>query len=348
MIHFQKCSAILFLIGMLAVLNCTYAQKTNQIKGEGLPGWVNEPHKFYSEAKYLVGVGSGDTRNAAEKDAIANIARVFRANVKVDQTVIENYLETQGKSGSELSVSSQLLKQTTIAANEELKNVKVDQAYFSQSEGIYYALAYLDRAETAELYRQDMAANDAKIQEHFANYKSSANKLHRFASLSKAKAVSAINDILDQQYQIITAGQTAPPPTISVNELDKEMRQLLDQIGVTLNPAAGTAEEVGDYLKETIGKFGFKIMSGAADFSFKYGLEINPTQLNQPNMVGFNWKLTIQVNDNVNQFALKSFNIEKRTVGISEGEARAKIMRAVRSELEKNFYKQFLNYINSL
>jgi len=348
MIIHKKVYLIIFLLTFIMLLNCTYAQKSNQVKGESTPGWVNEPHKYYSENKYLVGVGSGDTRSAAEKDAVGNIAKIFQSKVKVDQTLVENYFETMGKEGSELSQSSQMLRQTSIASNQDLKNIKIEEAFFSQTEGVYYVVALMDRAETAAFYVQDMANNDKKIQEHFTNYQNSGNKLHRFAYLNKAKMISAVNGILGQQYQIITGGQEAPVQSITENQIDKELRLLLDQITVTLSPAAGTADEVSDYLKETVGKIGFKIVQNSGDFSFKYSLDIKPTELNQPNTVAYNWKLTIQVNDNLNNFALKAFNIEKRTVAISEGEAKGKIMRLVRSELDKSFYKQFLNYVNSL
>lgn len=343
-----KISNIVIGVTLMLTSSCAATTPPNRMSTAGdIPDWVNNPHKAYPEAQYIVGVGSSDTRNGAEKNAIGNIAKVFQAVINVDETLIENYLESEREGKTDFSFSSQMLNRTSIGSQQELKNIKIDKVHFSSKDGLYYSLAYLDRAETAVLYKQDIKNNDQKITEYFDNYKKSTNKLNQYAYLNRCRTITAVNDLLRNQFQIITRGQEQIPVSIPISEIDREMKQLLDRISVALLAEENTPSAVGDYLNEVIGKFGFKIVTTGADFTINYGLSMNPTELNRENVVAYNWKLTVGVQDNVNNFALKSFNMDKRTTAISEGEVQSRIMRTVQSVLQKDFYKNFQEYLSS-
>lgn len=346
----QKIVICFLIINLFSFFSCASAppQKSNISTSSEFPEWINNPNSLYPDSRYIVGVGSGDTRQAAEKDAVGNIAKVFQSAITVDQTVIENYLEVEKNNQSSASFSSQMLNKTTVTSRQDLKNIKIDKVHFSSNDGLYYVLAYLNRAETALLYEQDIKANDAKIVEYYNNYKNTDNKLNKYGNLSKCKTITAVNDILRSQYQVLTKGQSQVPVSIPLSEIDKSMTELLNTITVAFYPGKDTPPETGDYLKETIGKIGFKIVKNQGDFNMNYSLDIEPTDINRENLVAYNWKLTIEVRDNINNYSLKSFNINKRSTAISEGEAKARIMRTVQNQLNNEFYKQFKSYINSL
>ena len=90
------------------------------------------------------------------------------------------------------------------------------------------------------------------------------------------------------------------------------------------------------------------MVNSQGDFSMNYSLNIEPTDINRENVVAYNWKLTIEVKDNINNYSLKSFNQSKRSTAISEGEAKSRIMRTVQTELNNKFYKDFQSYLNSM
>ncbi|MEJ2542555.1 MAG: LPP20 family lipoprotein, partial [Calditrichaceae bacterium] len=335
---------------LLCIVSCASAPpaKKNVSTSSDFPEWINNPNSLYPDSRYIVGVGSGDTRQAAEKDAVGNIAKVFQSAITVDQTVIENYLEVEENNQSSASFSSQMLNRTSVKSQQDLKNIKIDKVHFSSKDGLYYVLAYLNRAETALLYEQDIKNNDAKIVKYFNNYKSSTNKLNKYGNLAKCKTITAINDVLRSQYQVLTKGQASVPVSIPLSEIDKEMTELLNTITVALYPGKDTPAEVGDYLSEIVGKIGFKMVNTQGDFSMNYSLNIEPTDINRNNLVAYNWKLTIEVRDNVNNYSLKSFNHNKRTTAVSEGEAKSRIMRTIREQLNNKFYKEFTKYLNSI
>ncbi len=343
--HRRNYLFFIFLSISLMLLNCTYAQKSAHAAKDQMPSWVNNPHELYPEDEYIVGVGSGDTRQAAEDDAVGNIARVFKSKIKVDRTLIENYLEDE-KSG-DISGSTQTMQRSRVSTKMQLKNVKIDKSYFSPTDGVYYVLAYLDRRETAGLYRKDILQNQDKISEYYQHFKQEKNKLHKFAYINKAVALSDMNALLNEKFQILTKGGHVPAE-LERSTLVKERNDLLDKITVNFQPVGNPPQEILDYLHEVIGKVGFKTVQGAADFTIKYSFDLQKSNLQRKNIVAFNWKLTVDVLDNVNHFSLKTFNIAQRAAAISKGEARSRIMRNAKKALNKKFFRLFTQYLTTL
>ncbi len=339
-----KVKTIILLALFLSLMNCSWAQKTFPRSEGDLPEWVNNPHRLYPEDQYIVGVGSGDTRQAAEDDAAGAIARVFKSDINVDRTLLENYLDENKGGQYQSSSSSEMLQRTNVKSKMRLKNVKFDKSYFSADEGVYYVLAYLDRRETALLYKKDILQNQKKLADYYQNFKDETNKLHKFAYINRALALSNLNRLLNEKYQILTGGGHVPA-TIDQSLLVKDRNNLLDHITVNLVPENSASPQIEDYLKEMIGRIGFKISDQPGDFTIKYSFLVKPTQLHRKRIVALNWKLTLDVIDNINQYSLKTINIQKRTAGISKEEARARIFRAAQKALKVKFLRQFNQYL---
>ncbi len=329
---------------VLLFFQCSGLHHQNIQAKDRLPEWVHNPHSSYPQSMYLVGIGTGDTRSDAENNAIGSISKIFQAKVDVDETLLEQYLE----SNEGTQFTSQMLNKTRVGSQQQLKNIKIAQSFFYEDEGLYYVLAYLDRMETEELYRADIERNHAKIADYYNNYQQSQDKLGQYAFLQKAIDLLHINEILYAQYEIINVTGEAIEPPVSLSELEKQRMALLNQISVALTVTGENQQEIATYLQETLGKTGFKIVESDADFSFNSHFELTPADLNRENITGYNWRLSIEVRDHVNQFTLKTFTLKNRTMGISDDQAMAKIMTIVQKELNNNFYNQFMDYIRKL
>ncbi len=338
---------IFFVFFVLQLTYCSYAQKNVGLKkGMQIPAWVYAPYDVFSQKQFIAGVGSGDTRSAAEKNAMAEIAKVFQSHIQVDETLVQSALEhTKGKSGT-LSTSSQLFNTTQITSNLELKNVEIKRVFFDEKEGTYYALALLNRAQTAALYRKDFEENNQLLQKYYRQAKNESDKLHKLSDLNKAMALFEVNRLINEKYKVLTNGASLQS-AIPENQLKDALRQAREAIRIQLSAASGTVPEIGEYLKEVIGNLGFKISGKAADFVIRYELIRRKTNLNRPGIIAFNWQLTVQLTDRINGVTLKTFTMQKRTAAISEQEANARILRTVKSALKNRFYRQFLDYLNA-
>lgn len=335
------------ILAALQLMHCSYAQKSRAVEqGKEKPTWVDKPYALFPQDRYIVGVGSGDTRDAAEQNAIAEIAKVFQANVQVDETLIESVLE-QSKGGKHaLQTSSEIYNRSRVTSNQKLKNVKIDRVFFSEDEGLYYALAYLDRAETARMYRKDFEENNLLISEYFEQAAQESNKLRKLANLNRALALWQINDLINEQYKVLTTG-SGLVQAVSKSALDEAVSKARKAIVVQLRPQGEVPAEVEQYIKEFIGRLGFTIGQQNADFVLQFSLKLSKTNLNRPSIVAYNWQFTIQWVDAQNGNVLKTLTLNKRTAAISEGEVHARIFRMIKNALMNQFYREILDFVNS-
>ena len=328
----------------LVLFQCSHSsQNKGTSSGDQLPNWVHHPHDSYPQSMYLVGIGTGDTRTSAENNAIGAIAKIFQAKVDVDETLVQEYLED--KQG--LSFTSQMLNKTRVGSNQELKNITIEKSFFYEKEGLYYVLAYLDRLETEELFRTEIERNNRRTGEYYDQYQAADNKLSRYAYLQKAINLQEVNRVLDAQYQIINVSGEPINPPIPMSQLQQTRRQLLNQISVAVNVSGSHEQEITDYIKSVIGRIGFKINS-SPDFEINATLDLMRASLNRDDVIGYNWNLTLDVFDTVNQYGLNTFSLKNRTMGISENQAIAKMMNTIQTKLNRDFYQQFTEYLHSL
>lgn len=109
-----------------------------------LPDWVKLPPKDNNEA--IFGIGSGNSFESAKKNALADIAAKFNANVK------ESYVSTQKVLNGKVS------SDTTIDTQVEIQGTKLNHFRVTQSkkeESLYWVLVELDRQAFAKnMYEQ--------------------------------------------------------------------------------------------------------------------------------------------------------------------------------------------------
>ncbi len=338
---------IILILMLMQFWQCSYAQKSIKVqKGKEKPEWVNNPYAFYSEGQYFVGVGSGDTRDAAEKNAIGQIAKIFKTDIQVDETLIESVFESFKKNKGTIQSETTIKNKTRLQSNVELKNVKIEQVYFSEKEGLYYVLAVLDRAETAALLKQDFNENDKLLKKYFDVSQTATNKLHRLSNINKALALTQVNKLINEQYKVLSGGQ-ALTSAVDENELLNAAKKIKEQIIVNVKGSGKFSDEIAAYFREIISRFGFSMGDQQPDLVVNFNLEMNKTNLNRPGIVAYNWHLKIDVFDQNNNITLNTVNLTKRSAAISEDEVRARILRTIKNELENAFYKKLMDYFNS-
>ena len=57
------------------------------------PAWVTSPGSVYNRNNFVYGVGSGNNRDQAEKNAFTALSSVFHQSLQADQTISTSYLE---------------------------------------------------------------------------------------------------------------------------------------------------------------------------------------------------------------------------------------------------------------
>jgi len=335
----------LTIITCFVLLGCTSHTTTTESKKRA--AWIDNPYKLYPKEMYIVGIGSGATREAAKNNAIGNVSTVFQSKVDVERRLIEKYKEIGDEKETELTQSIKMLTSTDVRSTQELKNIKIAESYYDKKEGIYYVLAYLDRSETSLIYRAEIEENNDAILKYYNKFKESRDKFTKYSYINKACEIIAINEALIKQLNVIKGGAAEFIQEISSAELINERQNLLKTIIVNIEVNEESEPKLKDYLQEMVAKFGFQIGNENPCLTIKGTFNIEDIDLKRGDKMKFvRWKLTIDLIDNINGVQMSTFSEQGREGHVTYSEARERAMRVVREKILTNFYQKIDKYLS--
>ncbi len=325
-------------LGMVLLFACNSRQVTLQNER---PGWIDQPGMDYPESDYITAVGSAANPNDAQNAALGNLAKVFSVQIRVDETLINRYAEHAGK----LSASALLIGKTDTKSIQNLKNIRIARTYYSASEGLYFALALLDRKETARIYLNEISENNTKIKADYAQFQTITKPLKRIRYLSRAAQTAAINEVLAERYKIITGGKRAPL-TFDSRKLNDIQTQERAKITVSVISETEKGPEIKKYFKDLISKLGLKISDHSSELQIRYQFTTEPVNLNRPNMVALQWNISGTLFEQGGEEAEQTFLFGKRTVSINQEQVKVRMMRDIQKWINTQLNQKIQKFLN--
>lgn len=335
---------LLSILVISTVLNCS--PKVGKAQSPDIPAWVNNPSEQFSKERFLMAVGSATTRQGAKDMAQGNLAKIFVSKVKVDQTSIEKFKEIttseDGESETRTRGESQLITQTDVGSDQQLKNVQIKEVYAAEN-GTFYALAVMNRTETAQLYTEEINRNNEMIKSLRKNANQTDSKLERLIYMKQALTAARVNDMLINQRSILT-GQTSQTEGPQLSEVTQEYRQVKKECTVKLK-----GEKIPRQIKSVISRRlqneGFIVAADAKEpiVEINLNLNIKPLDLNRPNTEFMQWALQVEAQNKETGQWFSTYTAEGRNGSINKQRARKLALQAVK----ENINSEFSEFINS-
>jgi hypothetical protein len=126
---------------------------------------VRDPYAVYSRQTNVAAVGSGSSREAAEKNALGRLVAFFGQSIQVDERLLETYeqvIRDDNIAGSSDAIRLDTII-TTSAEMDTLAGAEIADVW-NNDINEYYAVAVLNRANTVRLYSEMIRANQAVIE----------------------------------------------------------------------------------------------------------------------------------------------------------------------------------------
>lgn len=251
----------MFLLAVAALIFCAplYASSKkdkNASSGKtSAPMWLTATELVYNQALYFSYVGSGVDRNAAELNALSGIAASFGQSVSASSVATESMRESDGSVSSydlnrqvEQSIQSDL-------SHENLLGVDVREFWFDGKK-TWYAVAVMDRAETARMYEARVVANNDEIK------RLTQNSEYTFASFSRygtAIELAKESDLYISRVMVLNTdlGRKLRNECISGATLTNERREIASHISVTVNVSGDEDGSLASAISSVLTKCGF-------------------------------------------------------------------------------------------
>ena len=310
------------------------------------PIWVTDKDSVYPVDEYLAEVGEGDSLNAAKSNAAGAIAQIFRTRVTVDASIRTRYSEIAGPGGSNLGIVTQTDFDRIIgqSAQESLSNMKFGESW-QDPMGRVYTAAYLNRAETGNLYRQRIVENDNRVVELMDRARGEDEVLRRYAFLDAAQVLAQANVVLLEQLEIINMPMARS--VLQPYDLGRLRAARADQAAALKMRVEVSGEDEGlmaAVLSDWVTTKGFPV-SEDGDMFLAAVVVVTPVELDN-NYESLSWELNLNLIDSAGYPAV-SLSRQDRSTGISESAARSRVYQDMTEIIHRDFDTAFNAYLNS-
>ncbi len=333
--HGFPCLRILHPLFLLLLVGCGTVKNRE-------PEWVRNPKTVYPENRFLVAIGEGDTRRAAENAAAGNLSRIFESHIESDERMIDKVQET----GRAFSRETGLTTDINILSSQTLINIQHAEAW-QDDHGRYHAVAYLNRRETATIYRDRIEEQSGHIQALMEDASQTDDPLRKYARYRAASHAAHDNDLLLHQLKVIyPASATASSPPYSIHEIQKAAGESAKKIRVGIDIKGDTDGRITACLEELTTRYGF-VVGKPASLEMMGRISITDTGKRTAGLAFFRYTLFVPVSD-ANGNVLTTINAQGREAVATPDEARTRCYRTLENAIQRRGAQQLDTYFNSL
>ncbi|QBG48134.1 hypothetical protein EGM51_12280 [Verrucomicrobia bacterium S94] len=312
------------------------------ITGSREPDWVSNPKNVYPDSEYLSAVGAGDTRRSAENAAAASLARIFESHIESDERLLDQTFETQSSFDRTTRFSSDI----NILSSQTLYNIQFAEAW-KDNLGRYHAVAYLNRRDTAEIYRDKIKEQTARVNFLRASAEQTGQILKKYATLRTASRHALEADNLLRQLQVIHP-RSVPEvtPSYSLNQLRKALADTAKEIKVQINVKGDEKNRMKATLQEFITQYGF-VIGKPAVLDIEAHIEVDDTGEREQGLIFVRYEMLLQITDPAGN-GVVTVRDKGREAHKTMEQARTRSFRTLESSIRANGAQRLDLYFDSL
>jgi hypothetical protein len=335
---------ILVVVFALATSSC--AGGVRGLRSSEAPPWTQSGHaRAYPKSAFLVGVGEGDTREAAAERARAEIAKQFEVRVQSETTVTASSSHQEGAAGTRWMFDERRSDVTRSTTDQSLEGVSVAEAWMDPATARHYALAILDRAMASKSIVAKVREQDQAMTMALREAESAEGPMERLRAHVRAlghhldgSALRAHLATLDRR------AWEATKPAVSQSELETRIRSQLRSLDVRVDvqPAdAPSRDKLNHALERAVSGYGLVVRRGPETAAIRVQVDLEESAEPRAHEKFRFWRIEarLRVVDTSNDLIIGATTIEAREGALSEADARTRaqlrITDAVLSDVAK-------------
>jgi len=320
----------------------------------GQPAWITDAYARYNRQEYLAVVGSGSSRQAAERDALSNLVAQFGQGIQVDERISTTYQEAVRGSGtgrgaanwSEVTNAETIIALTT--GMDSLIGAEIGEAWVDPR-GTHYVAAILNRSRAARVYTDMVRANLAMIETLTKIPDAEKYTLDGFARFQFAAVIADVN----VTYGNLLGQIGAPFPGISNGdalrlEVTAITRAIPVRLAVTKQAQVDQAGRIETAFARALSNLGFQ--SGGNNSRYVLDVDITLTPVTIANNANFWSRIEVNANltDTETRTVLLPFNFNSREGHTSQSEADNRTIIAAERRINDDYARELSNYLSRM
>jgi hypothetical protein len=315
------------------------------------PDWVDGESAQYPESHYLTGVGYDADRKTSEDKARAEIAKIFVSEINSRTRSYQDYLQTSSGGDSDLEETFSIQEITDVSTKKVLSGVRIADLYQDSGPGnLYYALAVLDRQQSATILRDRILKLDGEIEMLFNRALGEGDLLTKIKHLKQSIGKHAVREAYDAELRIVNPAGRGISRSVQFAEIKSQLEAiLLREFTIGVSVSGTRADEVQDALTQGLNQEGFSVSEdlSAAQVLIRGEVEIKPIERGTADWKYVRWRTHFDMIDKVGGSTFGSFAKTGREGHLDLQQAEERAVRKIRNAITTEMAEEVRKYIFS-
>lgn len=315
------------------------------------PDWIDGESIQYPSSRYLTGVGYDPDRKSSEDKARAEIAKIFFSKIDSRTRSYQDYLQITSKGKSKTRETFSIEEITKVSTQKVLSGVRISSVYQDTgSKPIFYALAVLDRDQSAKILRDKIQQLDQDIKGLLTRAKGEGDMLAKVKYLKQSIQKHILREAYDAELRIVSPSGGGISSPIHFTEIKSRLESILLRdflIGVSVK--GNRAVEIQEALVQGLNQQGFSIGEdlSRAKVVVRGAVEIKALDRGSPEWKYVQWRAHFDLVDKVGGSVFGSVSKTGREGHRSLAQAENRAVRKIRKALTTEISEEMRRYIFS-
>lgn len=249
--------------------------------------------KKFPSSRYLTATGVGKTEGEARRQAMSEIANIFESKVmsETNSSALSVVSDIEGESFQK-TVGTKI----RILSSVQLKGVTIGDIW--QEEGLYHAVAVLDRFQSQENWSREKEELTAALEGERNTLKTASSKIIRLTSANRIADLWLRRNVVQSRLAVIGFGDELE------NELDvpaifKTISDIKSDLRFHLDISGENGSQVMQQIGRTLTRKGLFLKDAKEDSDVLVAgrISVEPIQLNNPDIHFVRADVSLQVVD---------------------------------------------------
>ena len=312
------------------------------------PSWVRDPYTKFDRQANVAAVGSGSSRQAADKDALGKLIAFFGQSIQVDQKVSSFYQEAV-KNGvtafwSENTAVDSVI--TTSAGMDSLIGAEIGEAW-GDGRGTIYAVAVLNKSKAIQVY-SNLVKSNQQIIENLVNL--SASEKNTFDGFARYQFAATIADVTFSYGNLLTQ-IGAPSLAQGLKKGDEyrlEAQNITKAIPVGIAVKNDKSGRIQSAFAKALSELGFRSGGNNSRYMLVADVTVSPVDLpnNQNKFARIELSANLADTGSGSVLLPYSFNSREGHTSVTEAENRA--YTAAEKKINEEYRALLSDYLSGL
>lgn len=313
-------------------------------KSNDVPNWFLNKNSVFPSEIYISGLGEGKTEELAKNDAVSEISRYLKTNIKTSV-----YAKVISESNDNENNFSQKMEEIiNISSSATLSELEYTKAYYEKKEKLWYCVAYIKRDDAWNLFLP-------KIENEKSNFYAAYNNgLLESEPILKYSLFSMAFDMGKEFQEVLNYARIIHPKNEEKYSNDREtLNNVHNLLLKEKNKCTLFIKTSGDYgnivkaaITDIFSRTPFVVVGDEFSANYKLIAIIEDNKIGT-NPISISPSANIEITSKQNRsICVVSFHLESKTTAYSLEKARKKAYPQLAEVMKQNLVNNLPKFLN--